>query len=203
MQAMSEDYSDIPALETRAMAAILDAVPFDGWSDAALQAAARDLPPGTITMLFPGGVADALRCWHNQLNAAMLQAYHALGVKPLRTTDKIHTLIILRFDAAAAHKEAVRAATAYYLLGTRLVQAQKYLFDLSDTIWRLAGDTSTDWNYYSKRLLLAEVYRATALFWLQDETQNHTATAAFCARQLTRALQVGGVLGKTLKKVAG
>ena len=63
----------------------------------------------------------------------------------------------------------------------------------------MAGDRATDYNYYTKRLLLAGVLSSTTLFWLNDRSEGHEATWAFLERRIDEVLKVGGRLGKTMK----
>jgi ubiquinone biosynthesis protein COQ9 len=51
-------------------------------------------------------------------------------------------------------------------------------------MWRLAGDTSTDYNHYTKRMTLGAVYSSTLLTWLNDESDGWTETAAFLDRRI-------------------
>jgi len=63
-------------------------------------------------------------------------------------------------------------------LGLRL------LYNTVDAIWYAAGDTSTDWNFYSKRALLAAVYAATQLYWFEDRSPGAEETRGFLERRL-------------------
>jgi ubiquinone biosynthesis protein COQ9 len=54
----------------------------------------------------------------------------------------------------------------------------------ADQMWRLAGDTSTDFNQYTKRMTLGAVYGSTLLAWLDDETEGWADTAAFLDRRI-------------------
>ena len=45
------------------------------------------------------------------------------------------------------------------------------LSELVDDIWFYAGDKSVDSNWYTKRMLLASIYKTTELFMLQDESE--------------------------------
>jgi ubiquinone biosynthesis protein COQ9 len=65
----------------------------------------------------------------------------------------------------------------------------------------MAGDRATDYNYYTKRLLLAGVLSSTTLFWLNDRSKDHAATWAFLDRRIDEVLKVGGRLGKTVKSL--
>jgi ubiquinone biosynthesis protein COQ9 len=59
-----------------------------------------------------------------------------------------------------------------------------------DTMWRAAGDTATDWNFYTKRILLAGVYGSTVLFWLNDESKGFAETWGFLDRRIADVLRV-------------
>ena len=54
----------------------------------------------------------------------------------------------------------------------------------ADRIWRLAGDTATDFNHYSKRTILIGVYGSTSLVFLDDESDDLAETRAFLDRRI-------------------
>src|SRR3546814_11526677 len=60
----------------------------------------------------------------------------------------------------------------------------KYGWRTADRIWRLAGDHATDFNHYSKRIILAGVYAATLLVFLDDESEGERETRGFLARRI-------------------
>ena len=51
-------------------------------------------------------------------------------------------------------------------------------------MWRAAGDLSTDYNHYTKRMILAGVYAATITIFLDDESEAWADTRAFLARRI-------------------
>jgi len=51
-------------------------------------------------------------------------------------------------------------------------------------MWRAAGDTSTDYNFYTKRATLSAVYSATLLAFLSDNSADMAKTEAFLDRRL-------------------
>jgi ubiquinone biosynthesis protein COQ9 len=59
-----------------------------------------------------------------------------------------------------------------------------------DAIWRAAGDTATDWNFYTKRGLLAGVFSSTVLCWLDDTSEDHAETWAFLDRRIADVMRV-------------
>ncbi len=86
------------------------------------------------------------------------------------------------------HREAVRRALAVLALPQNLPLGAKLLYEAVDTIWHGAGDASTDFNFYTKRGLLAGVYVSTTLYWLDDRSEGTTASEAFLARRLADVL---------------
>ena len=54
----------------------------------------------------------------------------------------------------------------------------------ADVIWRLAGDTATDYNHYTKRAILASIYGATLAVFLDDESEDKAETRAFLERRI-------------------
>ena len=51
-------------------------------------------------------------------------------------------------------------------------------------MWRLAGDTATDFNHYSKRAILSGVYTSTTLVYLGDESDDLAETRGFLDRRI-------------------
>lgn len=53
-----------------------------------------------------------------------------------------------------------------------------------DTMWRMAGDTATDYNHYTKRTILLGVYTATITVFLDDDSEGQADTRAFLSRRI-------------------
>jgi len=65
-----------------------------------------------------------------------------------------------------------------------------------DTIWRMVGDTATDFSFYTKRATLAAVYSATLLYWLEDTSEGAADTWAFLDRRLKDVMTFHRARGK-------
>ena len=57
-------------------------------------------------------------------------------------------------------------------------------------LWRLAGDTATDFNHYTKRATLSAVYTSTLLAWLDDDSEGFVETRAFLDRRLADVMRI-------------
>lgn len=175
--------------------ALLDAalihVPFDGWSDAALRAAATDIGMDLTAAraLFPRGGVDLALAYHRRGDALMTTrlARHELSL--LRYSDRVALAVRLRIEAAE-DRELVRRGTTLFALPQYAFDGARAIWGTADQIWIALGDTSRDGNWYTKRATLSAVYSATVLFWLGDDSAGSTATWDFLARRIENVMQV-------------
>ena len=65
---------------------------------------------------------------------------------------------------------------------------------LSDEIWFLAGDTSVDTSWYTKRASLAVIYASSELFMTTDSTKDFDATEEFLDRRLSDVKNTGATM---------
>lgn len=170
---------------------VLRQVPFDGWSRRALEAAAGDAL--TMDREFPGGVADAVRAFSDRADAAMVAALEANP--PEHTRDRVTAGVRARLEYVAPHKEAVRRLAGWLALPGHQAIAARCLYRTVDSIWYAAGDRSTDFSFYTKRALLAAVYGATVLYWLEDRSPGAAATWGFLDRSIEGVMRLPRLRG--------
>ena len=192
----------MPIEETRdqLLAAALAHVPFDGWTGRALRAGAADLglDPALAANAFPGGPAELLEAFSAEIDRRMLAALEARDLGAMKHRQRIATAVRARLELLAPQREAVRRGLSFLAVPRNAALGAKCLYRSVDAIWHAAGDTSTDYNFYTKRLLLAGVYSATLLFWLNDESKDFSETWAFLDRRLAEAIKIGGTLGRAV-----
>ncbi len=182
--------------------ALLDAalrhVPFDGWTWRAIDAAAKDLEidPVEARRLYPGGPEEMIRAFSSEADRQMLAGLERLDLESMKVRDKVTAGVRLRLEAVAAHREAARRALAFFAMPQYVASGLRCLYRTVDAIWYAAGDTATDYNFYTKRGLLAGVYSSTLLYWLNDKSDDYAATWAFLDRRIAEVLKVAGRLGK-------
>ncbi|HVJ40877.1 MAG TPA: COQ9 family protein [Dongiaceae bacterium] len=182
----------------RLLTAILNHVPFDGWSEAALQAAGQEtgIPAERILNAFPGGAKDVLILWHEVADQQMIAAMARPENVHLRTRDRVAAAIRARLEANASHREAVRAGCTLLLMPQNAGIATRLLYNTVNAIWYAVGDKSTDYNFYTKRALLAGVYSATVMYWLNDKSPDCSATWSFLERRIADVMRVPQMLGQ-------
>ena len=157
--------------------AALAHVPFDGWSEATLRAAAADsgVPLALARALFPRGGLDLALDYHRAGDRAMAEALAAEDLSALRFRDRVARAVMLRLEGA--DRELVRRGAALFALPQNAAAGARAVWGTADAVWTALGDTADDINWYSKRASLSAVYGATVLFWLGDESTGHQAPA--------------------------
>ncbi|MDP6708170.1 MAG: COQ9 family protein [Alphaproteobacteria bacterium] len=191
------------AAKRRLLSAALVEVPFDGWSERTLRraASAAGLGRSEATRLFPGGVGALVAFHLEEVDSAMLAELARRDLAAMRVRDRIQTAVRVRLELQARHREAVRRTLAYLALPGNGRRALSALGRTVDRIWRAAGDQATDFNYYTKRALLAGVYGATVLFWLDDDSDGHEATWAFLDRRIDEVMSIEKARGRVAKRL--
>jgi ubiquinone biosynthesis protein COQ9 len=176
------------------MQAVLTQTVFDGWTRKAFDGgiAAANLTKGEADLLFPQGLRDVIELFGDTVDAAMQQQIDQTHTfNRMRVRDKIAFAVRARFEYLAPHREAMRRLLIWYVMPIHASLGVKRLYKSVDLVWRAAGDSATDFNFYTKRLLLAGVMKATLLFWIGDESPNHRATWEFLDRRLGEVLRLG------------
>ena len=182
---------DAPLRDRLADALASEAV-FDGWTRAALSAAARqlELPAGEADRLFPGGPVQVLTFLSERADLRMVEDMEKEGVAALKMRDRIKNAVRIRLERHAGEREAARRALALLSLPFNAGLALKLLYKTVDAMWYAAGDTSTDFNFYTKRATLAGVYSSTLLYWLNDRSPGGEATWGFLDRRIDDVMKI-------------
>jgi ubiquinone biosynthesis protein COQ9 len=177
----------------RLLAAALAHVPFDGWSEATLQAACRDagISREQARLLCPRGAVDLARAHHAAADRALAAAFAARIAPTLRMRERIAAAVRLRLELAGG-REIARRSAALFALPQHAADGARAVWGTADLIWTLLGDISEDLNWYTKRATLAGVIGAAMLYWLGDETPGAEATAAFIDRRIEDVMRIEG-----------
>jgi ubiquinone biosynthesis protein COQ9 len=170
--------------------AMLPDVAFDGWSLLSLHAAARrrGMPEAEAECLFPRGAADMVAQFSDWADRRMLEA--AEGLEAMKVRERIATLMRARLAVLEPHREAVRRGLSVLALPQNAALGARLLYHTVDSAWYAAGDQATDWNFYTKRTLLAGVLGSTMLYWLDDRSPGSADTLAFLERRLDDAMRI-------------
>ena len=184
------DAAAAPTAEDRArlLEAALAHVPFDGWTEAALRAGARD--SGVDPAAFPGGPREALAAFSRWADTRMLKAMEAEDLSDLRIHERVALAVELRLEALEPYREAVRRGLSFLAMPQNAALGARLLYRTVDDVWYAVGDRSADFSFYTKRGLLAGVIGSTTLYWLDDRSEDGADTQAFLARRIDDVMRI-------------
>jgi ubiquinone biosynthesis protein COQ9 len=179
------------ALKEAVLEKALDHAPELGFSDALLARAAKEADVGAEMMLhlFADGPASLVAYFSERCDAQMEASLKQQDLAAMKVRERITAAVLARIDALKAHKEAARRAAAFLLLPPNAALAAKLVYQSVDAMWRAAGDASTDFNFYTKRAILAGVYSSTLLRWFNDTSEDESDTRAFLAARVDNVMQ--------------
>ncbi|MBV9526937.1 COQ9 family protein [Sphingomonas sp.] len=185
-----DDPSPLEQLRRRLALAVGENAVFDGWSQAAVDSAARQLgiDPLQARLAVPKGQAAMIDLYIQEVDRALDAWFTPERLAGLKIRDRIRALIWRRLEIMAPAREAVRRALAILAMPQNLPLALRIGWRTPDVMWRIAGDTSTDFNHYTKRMTLGAVYGSTLLVWLDDQSEGLVDTAAFLDRRIDNVM---------------
>jgi ubiquinone biosynthesis protein COQ9 len=168
----------------------------NGWNDSVLadSVVASGLDENYRAVLFPLGLEDAINLYISGVNEEMVKNAENLNLAELKIRERIHTLVMLRLQIYGRNKAAISKLIAYFARPFNLDDGIAKLAGSVDIIWRLAGDKSTDFNYYTKRALLAGVFVTTLNFWLHNN--NDQEVSEFLKRRIEEVMQIQKIKAK-------
>jgi ubiquinone biosynthesis protein COQ9 len=163
---------------------------FDGWTVKAVDSAAARLgvDPVKARLAMPKSQAAMIDLYIQEVDRSLEAWFTPKRLAGMKIREKIRALVWRRFEIMGPAREAVRRALAILAMPQNLPLALRISWRTADLMWRIAGDTSTDFNHYTKRMTLGAVYGSTLLVWLDDETEGWSETAAFLGRRIDNVM---------------
>lgn len=182
----------IEAMRREILAATLAHVPFDGWSIAALRAGARDAGYADADALraFPRGAIDVIELHSRLADERMLSDLAAMDLAAMKVRERVAAAIRVRIEPHTAERESIRRALTVLALPQNAGVAARSLYRTVDAIWWGIGDASTDFSFYTKRAMLAGVFSATVLYWLDDRSPDCRDTWGFLDRRIADVMRI-------------
>lgn len=187
------DFADMTLDELRVALApdIAASAIFDGWNETALIAAAEmaGCDVDVAKLAFPdkpmnGRAMDMIEAWITSVDQAMEAEWPQERLAELKIRDRIRELVTFRLKAVEDIDEAVRRAISVMAMPHNAPRGLQLGWRSADIMWRLAGDTSTDYNHYTKRTILAGIYSATLAYFINDDSDGKEKSYEFLDRRI-------------------
>ncbi|HEY8433946.1 MAG TPA: COQ9 family protein [Sphingomicrobium sp.] len=186
------DPSPLEKLRRELALAVGENAVFDGWTSAAVDSAARQLgvDAAQARLAMPKSQAAMIDTYIQEVDRGLHAYFTPERLAALKIREKIRGLVWRRLEIMGPAREAVRRALAILAMPQNLPLALRISWRTADRMWRIAGDTSTDFNHYTKRMTLGAVYASTLLVWLDDESEGWADTAAFLDRRIDDVMKI-------------
>lgn len=190
--AVFDEPSPLERLRRQLALAVGENAVFDGWTRAAVDSAAQQLgiDSAQARLAMPKSQAGMIDVYIQEVDRALEAYFTPERLAPLKIREKIRSLVWRRLEIMAPAREAIRRALAILAMPQNLPLALRVSWRSADLMWRIAGDSSTDFNHYTKRMTLGAVYGSTLLAWLDDDSEGWADTAAFLDRRIDDVMKI-------------
>jgi ubiquinone biosynthesis protein COQ9 len=164
--------SPLQKIRDRIALAVGENAVFDGWTRGAVDSAAKqlDIDPAQARLAFPKSSAAMIDAYVQAVDREMAKKLSPRKLAAMKIRERIRAMVWTRLEIMAPAREAVRNALSILAMPQNVPLAMMIGWRSADLMWRLAGDTATDFNHYTKRMTLGAVYASTLLAWLDDES---------------------------------
>jgi ubiquinone biosynthesis protein COQ9 len=181
-----EGPSPLEQLRQRLALAVGENAVFDRWTKQAVDSAAAQLgiDPVQARLAMPKTQVGLADLYIQEVDRSLEAWFTPERLAGMKIREKIRSLVWRRLEIMGPAREAVRRGLAILAMPQNVPLAFRISWRTADLMWRIAGDTSTDFNHYTKRMTLGAVYASTLLAWLEDQSEGWSETAAFLDRRI-------------------
>lgn len=165
---------------------------FDGWSEAAVRAAADEMgiDHDVALLAVKGSAMDMIDAWIEGVDLELAARLPAEKLATMKIRDRITALLATRLEIMAPDRESLRRAMATMAMPQNLARAAKIGWRSADRMWRLAGDSASDFNHYTKRMTLSAVYGSVLSVFVNDDSEEFADTRRFLDRRIDNVMQI-------------
>jgi ubiquinone biosynthesis protein COQ9 len=164
---------------------------FDGWTPAAVTAAAHELgvDPDVAALAVKGSAMTLIDAWIDGIDLELARRLPPEKLNAMKIRARITTLLATRMEIMSPDREALRRAMAIMAMPQNLAKATRIGWRSADRMWRLAGDTASDFNHYTKRMTLSAVYGSLLVVFVNDDSEDFADSRAFLDRRIDNVMQ--------------
>lgn len=152
-------------------------VSIDGWSENVLEKLVnKNIDSSELAYYYPNGYKDILKFSLDEINYSLEKIISKTNIINLPLNKRIKKILMTRLEILNKDKKFFNKTFNHLILPQNTKILTKSLYKSVDTMWYLAGDNSTDFNFYTKRLILSGIYVSTLLIFFNkniEEAENN------------------------------
>ena len=122
-------------------------------------------------VLFPQGNIDLIKFALEQLNNDLEVYCKQIDLIRLPIHKRIRKVLLSKIFLMNKDKPFYRSIFLNLLIPKKNFSLSSQLYNSVDQLWFIAGDSSTDFNFYTKRLILSGIYSRVMLFFFNNNNQ--------------------------------
>ena len=150
--------------------------------------------------LLPKGLSSLMKELNLIINQVIDKEQKPSRFKNYKINEKIKYFVIRRLMVFQNLVDK-RKFFKKILKPNMIFSSNKTLFKIADEIWFLAGDKSTDYNYYTKIIILMNIYAITFSFFVFDNSKDLERTKKFLDKEISAVLKFGNLKNKLKKNI--
>ncbi|WP_395463164.1 COQ9 family protein [Wolbachia endosymbiont of Cantharis cryptica] len=187
---------------------LIRVIPFEGISDETLLKVCTDLNLANSFCKFQNGIYSALEYIAEDSNSSMKTELKNSNLEGIKVRERIKLAVQIRLSNYVKlpnYREFLKNVLSFSVLPKNTYFSSKLLYRTVSAIWYSIHDQSTDFNYYTKRAILAGVYSSTILFFINDYSEDFVDTLSFLDRRIDNVMafqkfktHLKGVIGNFL-----
>ena len=175
----------------------------DGWSLESLQQALKScqIEEKFLPLIFENDLLDLLKFYVETYNhKASQQIVNDQNFSSSKIREKIATLILKRLEVEIPNKLALQRLLNFLLNPKNLLTVKygirpafigfKLCYQIADHMWYSIGDNATDFNFYTKRMILAKVFYRSFFKFLKDDSADLALTKNFITDEINKVMKI-------------
>ncbi|MDR1139666.1 MAG: COQ9 family protein [Rickettsiales bacterium] len=170
---------------------LIRVIPFERISDETLLKVCTDLNLANSFCKFQNGIYSALEYIAEDLNSSMATKLRNSNLEDMKVRERVKLAVQIRLSNYAKlpnYREFLKNVLLFSVLPKNTYFSSKLLYRTVSAIWYGIYDQSTDFNYYTKRAILAGVYLSTMLFFINDYSEGFADTLSFLDRRIDNVM---------------
>ncbi|MDG7056292.1 MAG: COQ9 family protein [Wolbachia endosymbiont of Meromenopon meropis] len=166
-------------------------IPFDGINDKTLLKACTRLNLVNSFCKFQNGIYDILEHIAEDLNSSAETKLKNYNLENMKVRERVKLAVLIHLSSYASlpnYREFLKKILKFSILPKNTYFSSRLLYKTVSTIWYMVYDQSTDFNFYTKRAILAGIYLSTILFFINDYSENFVDTISFLDKRINNVI---------------
>ena len=176
----------------------------DGWNLNVFNKVKKKLKYSStlINKLFPKKLEDLILFYNVAINQELSKIYKKRKFdKKKGIRISILNAVKTRFELMEKNKETIKKSLLLFSNPSYQILSSKLIYNTVDHIWKLIGDKSSDYNFYTKRAILASIYSFAIFIWINDRSKNLDKTFNFLEKSIMNMNLVTTVKNRLKKTI--